>query len=295
MAIGVLINNKYLPILLAKAVHLRGVESRAEVDHARGGVVVFAVVAEAGTLLAKLLAKRAVALAGHRREVFAAVVQLHGHAAAPVVEVLCTGVAGNSGDTLQAVDEGSLLPVLRALNHHAVTVEYIIGERGCHVFACRNRRQQTLRIVSVALAVAVLAGECRQEISRVIGIAPRTGGVLALDEVAVGVVAVCRCLAALDALDKLVGGVVAHGGLDAVLRLREHVARRVIGVALALPVAAREVYKLPQRVIDIAACQGRAVLAAALARHTPGEVIGVFQCQLIRPVLVWLTRFPTSS
>ena len=256
MAIGVLINNKYLQVLLAEAVQLRGVEARPEVDQASRGVVVFAVVAEAGGFFAKLLAEGAVAPArdGFAREAVPgrAVADLRRHAAASVVEVLCTGVAGDSGDTLQTVDKAGVLAVLGSADDHAVTVENVPGERGCHIFACLYAAQQPLRVVAVALAVAVLSGKLFQQIQRVIGIAPRTGGVLALDEVAVGVVTVCRCLAALDALDKLIGGVVAHGRLDAVLRLREHVAHRVIGVALALPVAAREVYELPQRVIDVA-------------------------------------------
>ena len=98
----------------------------------------------------------------------------------------------------------------------------------------------------------------------------------------VGVVAVCGFVHAADALDQLVGGVVAHRGADAVLRLGGHVAYRVIGISPALPVAAGEACELAERVIDIAAGQSRAVLGAALACHTPGEVVGVLQREIIR-------------
>ena len=39
---------------------------------------------------------------------------------------------------------------------------------------------------------------------------------------------------------------------------------------------------MSESIIDIAAGEGRAVLGAALARHAPGEVVGVFQREIIR-------------
>ena len=115
-----------------------------------------------------------------------------------------------------------------------------------------------------------------------LSIAPRTTGVLASDEVAVGVVSVCGFVRAADAANELVGGIVAHGGADAVLRLGRHVADRVVGIALALSVAAGKACELAQRVISKHAYQSRAVLGAALARHAPGEVVGILQREIIR-------------
>ena len=104
---------------------------------------------EKGGFFAELLAKGAVAPA---RDAFAreavpgrAVADLRRHAAAPVVDIFRAGVAGDGRNALQAVDKARRLAVLRALNHHAVTIEYIISERSCHIFACRNAAQQPLR------------------------------------------------------------------------------------------------------------------------------------------------------
>ena len=64
--------------------------------------------------------------------------------------------------------------------------------------------------------VAVLAGEALKQIQRIVGIAPRTTGVLALHKAAVGVIRIFCCLTACHALHELVGCVVGHGRLDTV-------------------------------------------------------------------------------
>ena len=84
-------------ILLAEAVHLRGVEAGAEIDQAGRGVVVFAVVAEAADLLAELFAEGAVGFCDSLCEACSVVDQLCGDAATPVVDVLRAGAAGDVG------------------------------------------------------------------------------------------------------------------------------------------------------------------------------------------------------
>ena len=70
------------------------------------------------------------------------------------------------------------------------------------------------------------------------------------------------------------------------MRLRRHVADRVVGISLALPVAAGEACELAERVIDIAAGQSRAVFGAAFLRHTAGEIVFVGQGTVPCPIVL---------
>ena len=66
------------------------------------------------------------------------------------------------------------------------------------------------------------------------------------------------------------------------MRLGGHVADRVIRIALALSIASCEARELAKRVVRENACQSRAVLGAALARHAPRQVVGIGERQIIR-------------
>ena len=76
---------------------------------------------------------------------------------------------------------------------------------------------------------------------------------------------------------KLIACVVGVIRLYSACGLGQHIARRVIGVALSYAVTSRKLRKLTESIIDIAALYGRSVLGAAFAYHAPREVIGVIQ------------------
>ena len=98
-------------VLLAEAVHLRLVEPGPEIDHTRGGVVVFPVVTKAGAGFPYLLTKGRVALgdnslAGqYTAQSVPGIVVAHfrSYAAPAVVNILSSGFTRLGGDTLQAV------------------------------------------------------------------------------------------------------------------------------------------------------------------------------------------------
>ena len=125
-------------ILLPEPIHLRLVESRAEVDHAGRGVVVFAVVAEAGSLFRKQLAKGRIRFAYDvlSRQSAAegvpgvVVADLRSHRAASVVDIFRSGFACKGGDAFEAVSVVGRLAVLGSRDDHAVPIQNIPSERG---------------------------------------------------------------------------------------------------------------------------------------------------------------------
>ena len=132
-------------VLLREAVHLRLVESRAEVDHSRGGVIVLAVVAKAGCCLAELLPERGVALAGDLlfrqadEDASRSVVRdFSSYACSSVVNILRAGASGDRGNALQAVGVVGRLAVLGSRDDHAVPIQNIPRQRSCQIFTCAD-------------------------------------------------------------------------------------------------------------------------------------------------------------
>ena len=147
-------------VLLAEAVHLRLIEPGTEVDHAGGGVVILAVVAEAADGLTYLLAEGGVALGGDRflRQCTAqsvpgvVIADLCRHGAPAIVDVLGLTVACLCGNPLQAVGIVGFNTVGVGRNHHAVAHEDVPGER-CRSFGVGYCVQQAIGVVGIGLAV----------------------------------------------------------------------------------------------------------------------------------------------
>ena len=133
-------------VLLPEPIHLRRVKPRAEVNHAGRGVVVFSVVAEAGSLFRKQFAKGRIRFAYDVLSRQSAAEGVPGvvirdfrrNASSAVVNVLRAGASGLCGDALQAVGITGLLPVLGSRDDHAIPIQNIPCERGCQIFVCAD-------------------------------------------------------------------------------------------------------------------------------------------------------------
>ena len=162
--------------------------------------------------------------------------------------------------------------VLRSRDNYAVSRENIPSERG-RTLSIGDRTEKPAGVVGVALAVFAIR-PALQQILGVIGIFC----IALLNKIAVLVVGILILAVTYELVRGIVGIVCSY----AIPGLGEHIAHRVIHIALGITVRALKACELTQLIIFVVACKGRAILGAALLRYAPGLVIVILESKVIR-------------